>query len=158
MKYLVTIFLFLTVGLVHAESLNIGFGGFGSVSRTSISYTSESIYTLGNFEVVPEIGVVQYRDRKFNDTLNQIYITPNMRYIMGDWRAEFGIGFSWLDRRELGPKTLGTNFQFSDHIGINYQVSKHFQLGYRITHVSNADIEKPNPGIDSQQLFLNYTY
>lgn len=157
MKYLLSALLFVTFA-AHAGSFNAGYGTYKEISRTSISYTGDSIYQLWGIDVKPEIGLVRFRDNVSGDAINQIYLTPALTYRTGNFTIDGGIGLSWLDGRQLGTKTLSTNFQFTDHIGVSYKVSKNVSIGYRITHVSNADIKKPNPGIDGQQLFLRYTY
>jgi lipid A 3-O-deacylase len=51
-------------------------------------------------------------------------------------------------------KQVSTAFNFVDVIGVGYSfgASREHELGLRVVHVSNADIRKPNPGMDSVQL------
>jgi lipid A 3-O-deacylase len=56
--------------------------------------------------------------------------------------------------------TLSTAFQFADMVGVGAQFGSHQQYlaGFRFQHLSNADIKRPNPGIDFTQLYLQYNF
>ncbi len=49
---------------------------------------------------------------------------------------------------------MGSAFQFGDHLGtgILFGDRGQFDLGYRFQHLSNADIKRPNNGINFQQI------
>lgn len=55
---------------------------------------------------------------------------------------------------------MGIAFQFGDHLGVGmiFGDRGQFDLGYRFQHVSNADIKKPNSGINIQQIRFAYLF
>ncbi len=74
--------------------------------------------------------------------------------------AEAGIGFHLMSRTQIGDKRMSTLFQFGDHIGAGYRFGAKgaFDLSYRFQHLSNADIKKPNNGINFHQIRLQYHF
>ncbi len=66
------------------------------------------------------------------------YITP---YI------EFGIGGAYLDEHDIANQRMGSNLQFEDRIGLGARMG-FFDLSFRYMHYSNANLVKPNHGID----------
>ncbi len=66
------------------------------------------------------------------------YITP---YI------EFGIGGAYLDEHNIYDRRMGSNFQFEDRIGVGARIG-FFDVSLRYMHYSNANLVKPNHGID----------
>lgn len=71
------------------------------------------------------------------------------------WFIEGGIGVSLTDNVYRSPhKQFSTRFNFVDVIGVGYSfgAARQHELGLRVVHISNADIRKPNPGMDSVQL------
>jgi len=71
------------------------------------------------------------------------------------WFLEGGIGVSLTDNVYRGAhKQFSTTFNFVDVIGVGYSfgAAREHELGLRVVHISNADVKKPNPGMDSLQL------
>lgn len=71
------------------------------------------------------------------------------------WFLEGGIGVSLTDNVYRSQhKQFSTRFNFVDVIGVGYSfgAAREHELGLRVVHVSNADIRKPNPGMDSVHL------
>lgn len=71
------------------------------------------------------------------------------------WFLEGGIGVSLTDNvYRSAHKQFSTRFNFVDVIGVGYSfgAAREHELGLRVVHISNADIKKPNPGMDSVQL------
>jgi hypothetical protein len=63
--------------------------------------------------------------------------------------TEFGIGPAYLSTPEIGTRHKSTNFQFSDHMGLGLGSADgrwRFSVEYR--HISNANIQLPNNGVD----------
>ncbi len=48
------------------------------------------------------------------------------------------------------------DFQFTSHVGLNWDFAEHWRLGYRFQHISNADLAKPNPGLNMHLVTLSY--
>jgi lipid A 3-O-deacylase len=74
---------------------------------------------------------------------------------------EGAIGAHLIDHTHVnGRRDLGSAFQFGDHLGAGITFGDHrkFDLGYRFQHVSNADLKRPNDGINFQQIRFAYLF
>lgn len=74
---------------------------------------------------------------------------------------EAAVGFHVLSATSVSnQRRFSTAFQFGDHIGfgIRFGQKRAFDLGYRYQHLSNADIKKPNQGIEFHQVRLQYNF
>jgi len=111
-----------------------------------------------------EVAMSQWRARDFGggqQVFQQFVLLPLLR-LQADqgrspWFGEFGIGFSWLDRRYVTPtQDMSKQFNFYDVLGVGYQLGeeRRHELALRYTHVSNGGLKKPNPGEDF--LMLRY--
>lgn len=75
--------------------------------------------------------------------------------------VEAGIGAHLLSETSVAPdQKFSTNFQFGSHLGIGIRFGKDhaFDLGARIRHLSNANIKKPNDGINFYEVRLSYWF
>lgn len=75
--------------------------------------------------------------------------------------VEGAIGARLLSHTRLSPiRSLSTAFQFADMLGLGWQGGREARstLGLRLVHMSNADIKKPNPGINFVQLYYRYRF
>ncbi|MGB0722850.1 MAG: acyloxyacyl hydrolase [Gammaproteobacteria bacterium] len=73
---------------------------------------------------------------------------------------EGAIGFHLLSDYKINSKDMSTNFQFGDHIAAGYMFGERgeYDIQLRLQHLSNASIEKPNPGINFIILRFGYRY
>lgn len=80
-----------------------------------------------------------------------VAFSPVLRYTFDfeNWHPyiEGGIGVSLFNHTKIGQRDLSTHFLFEDRIGIGI-VMGDLDFGIRYMHYSNADIKKPNEGID----------
>jgi lipid A 3-O-deacylase len=92
------------------------------------------------------------------DSLNQVGGIGRLHLHYGEARlrpyAEAGLGVSLFSRDTLGGKDFSTRFQFSQHLGLGVELAKWGFAGLQYSHYSNADIEKPNDGIDLHQVVV----
>jgi len=74
--------------------------------------------------------------------------------------AEAGIGPHLITETRLGHQKYSTAFQFGSLIGagIGFGERGQYQLGYRFQHISNANIKKPNDGMNLHLLRLAYSF
>lgn len=72
--------------------------------------------------------------------------------------AEIGLGGALLSRDNLGSKEFSTHFQFSEHVGLGLEFGGDWFAGWRYSHYSNANIERPNAGIDLHQLMIGVRF
>lgn len=63
-----------------------------------------------------------------------------------------------ISRTEYGREDFGGNFQFTSYAGLSYTFGEHFALGYRWSHMSNAGLSSPNPGVNMNMLVLGYRF
>lgn len=87
----------------------------------------------------------------FTYTFNDINILNHNPYL------ETGIGLAFMDSTQVENREKSTHFQFTDSIGLGF-TSKSYKIGYRFTHISNLDIENPNPSIDLHQILISYKF
>lgn len=71
--------------------------------------------------------------------------------------VEAGIGAALLSDDQIAGRQLSTAFQFEDRIGVGFRSDK-LDLHVRFMHYSNADIAKPNDGMDMAVVGLAYKY
>ncbi|KQP49504.1 acyloxyacyl hydrolase [Pseudorhodoferax sp. Leaf274] len=84
------------------------------------------------------------------DRFTQLGLVPMLRWRFDEgrspWFVEGGIGASYLvDGYRTRTKTFGSRWNFSDHLGVGYSFGRH-EIGLYVKHVSNAGLDKPNPG------------
>lgn len=75
--------------------------------------------------------------------------------------AEGAIGLHLIDHTRVNnSRDMGSAFEFGDHLGVGLVFGDRgqFDLGYRFQHLSNADIKKPNDGINFQQVRFAYLF
>jgi hypothetical protein len=96
-----------------------------------------------------------------NDKGYFIGITPVFNYT---WRSagiqpylEVGAGVKYLDSIIVEELYKSTQFQFGDIFGLGIG-DDHFQVGWRYLHISNANIETPNPGNNFQTVHISYLF
>lgn len=87
-------------------------------------------------------------------------LTPFARWWFTPQTAmELGIGANVFSGTYIGGKRISTAFQFGDSIGLLHRFTgTPWTLGARLTHYSNADIKRPNPGQDYLQVRLGYSF
>ena len=99
----------------------------------------------------------------FHEELFDIGLTPVFRLQQNDLDGpylEAGIGFHLLSDTSLGDKRFSTSFQFGEHIGagVRFGPKGRYDFGYRFQHLSNADIKRPNSGINFHQVRFQYRF
>lgn len=76
--------------------------------------------------------------------------------------VEGSIGARLLSHTHLSPEIpLSTAFQFADMVGLGMQWGQGAEaqtVGLRLQHQSNADIKKPNPGINFLMLYYRRAF
>lgn len=121
--------------------------------------TGQSYVVLSNLEA--SIGRWQAkRASSPYQNSNDIGITPLFtlkRSTTDPWYAEVGVGAHLLSDIKIADYSKSTQFQFGDQFGIGWE-SNQFRIGYRYLHVSNANIEIPNPSTDFHMLEVAYRY
>ncbi|WP_322106503.1 acyloxyacyl hydrolase [Paraburkholderia sp. J41] len=121
-----------------------------------------------HFTVVGEAHVAYWK----LDDPNAIYAntwefgaTPVFRIVKdAGWFRPFfeaGVGVRLLSHVRQTPfRTMSSSFQFADMVGVGAQFGEHanYQAGFRFQHISNADIKRPNPGLNFSEIYLQYNF
>ncbi|MGM7447249.1 acyloxyacyl hydrolase [Idiomarina sp. ST20R2A10] len=110
---------------------------------------------IGSPDVHLEAALNHWQDSNNTaDNITAFTISPILSWhVAGAERPlyiEAGIGGSYFDKTRIGNRRLSTQFQFEDRVSLSWQYSQssdaRIALGY--THYSNADIKRPNDGLD----------
>lgn len=92
-----------------------------------------------------------------SESMGQLSAIPTLRWWpVENFYVELGSGPTVFSRTDFAGKDLGSAFQFGSHIGTGFLIEKSHRIGIRYSHHSNANIKKPNPGLDLVE--LGYTY
>jgi hypothetical protein len=71
--------------------------------------------------------------------------------------ASFGFGPSYISKTNFAIKSKSTHLQFSDEMGIGISdPNQRIRLDFTYRHVSNADLKKPNNGMNFIGVGLTY--
>jgi hypothetical protein len=73
------------------------------------------------------------------------------------WYLETGIGAHYISDVHIRTYSKSTQFQFGDQFGFGWE-NQHFRIGYKFLHVSNANIELPNPATEFNMIEVGYRY
>jgi hypothetical protein len=109
-----------------------------------------------------ETSIGQWQaDSKYPDrSLTDLGITPIFKLKRDEaspWYAEVGVGAHYLSNTRIKDYTKSTQFQFGDQLGLGWE-NHQVRLGYKYLHVSNGNIETPNPSTDFHMIELGYRY
>ncbi|MBB5462286.1 hypothetical protein HDG33_005960 [Paraburkholderia sp. Cpub6] len=98
-----------------------------------------------------------------HDNVFEFGVTPVFRFIKSSGAirpfVEAGVGVRLLSHPSISSHyMMSSAFQFADMVGVGASFGSHQQYaaGFRFQHLSNASIKEPNPGIDFEQLYVQY--
>jgi hypothetical protein len=74
------------------------------------------------------------------------------------WELDLGVSAALLSRTEFGEVDFGSVIQFISHFGVSRRMGEHFDLGYRFQHMSNAGLDRENPGLNLHLLRFSYRF
>lgn len=143
-----------------------------NLARLGMQWDWDASWRLGDDWLVGgywDASVAYWRtnDRREDHDLVDVGFTPMLRLqrstqVYGALPyAEIGIGAHLLSDTDVSDdKQFSTGFQFGSRIGVGVRFGERgkYDLSYSFQHVSNADIEEPNPGIDFNQLRFLYRF
>lgn len=126
----------------------------------------EDLYNSENFRIDGrwEINTNYWYSTQTHPAESDGYIiglTPVFNY---SWKLspiepyfELGGGPQYLSTDTIENEFKSTQFQFGSILGFGIQ-NEHIEVGYRYLHISNANIELPNPGTDFHNFHLAYKF
>jgi len=111
-------------------------------------------------------AAVNYWENSNNhaDNIAALTVSPVLSWQLSEGSRplflEAGIGASLIDDKQIGDRGLSTTFQFEDRIALSWQysVKSLARLTFGYTHYSNADLDKPNDGLDFFSLTWNLPF
>ncbi|MES2324532.1 MAG: acyloxyacyl hydrolase [Pseudomonadota bacterium] len=146
---------------VDQASLETGSGAKVQMLRVAVqkNWTRKYFHSNGtHVGAYWDLSLAQWRGNSYKNVPGQhqnitdIGLTPVFRFqsdSLKGWYAEGGIGVHLLSERyDNDSNFLSTAFQFGDHLGAGYVFDNKWELGMRLQHFSNANIKKPNSGVD----------
>lgn len=76
------------------------------------------------------------------------------------WRllVEIGISPAYLGEDRYGQEDLSGHIQFLTHAGVHLRILRCLSIGYEFQHISNADIQQPNPGLNVHNVQVGYSF
>jgi hypothetical protein len=75
----------------------------------------------------------------------------------GRLAVELGITPAYLGQDIYGKEDLSGHIQFLTHGGVTIRIIRSLSIGYEFQHVSNADIQQPNPGLNMHNVQIGYS-
>lgn len=126
----------------------------------------EALFESKHFEINGrwEVNINRWHSSKKHPVNKSGYIvglTPVFNYT---WKTgsvkpflELGGGPQYLSDVTIENEFKSTQFQFGSILGLGIQTDR-FEIGYRYLHISNANIELPNPGTDFHNLHLGLKF
>src|SRR5574337_1277544 len=116
----------------------------------------------GRLEATVELGVSYWSARGEREPccVWQLSAVPLLRWWPGPgrWFVEGGIGATLFSQTHFADRAISTAFQFGDMVGVGYQLTPDLRVSLRLAHFSNADIKRPNPGLNVLQVSLTRLY
>lgn len=152
--------------LASTQGWGIRLGYDPDYSKVTFLYETPNIWGYqfqsgwGRVGLNIELGVSYWKaTRGRSESMGQLGAIPMLRWWPNEsFYLEVGSGPTVLNRSEFAGRELSTRFQFGSHLGIGLLVDKTHRIGIRYSHYSNADIKKPNPGLDLFELAYTYQF
>jgi len=85
-------------------------------------------------------------------------VGPTLAVRRAGWIVGIDLGISpaFLSEDWYGREDLSGHIQFMTHGAVSLFPIKNLSIGYEFQHVSNADIEQPNPGLNMHNIRISY--
>lgn len=139
--------------------------GVRSASIEQQLFPNNLLDLIGSPKIYLEGAFNQWRNSDHSDDqLNAITFNPIFQWhLAGEQRPlylEAGIGFALLDDSTISNRDLSIHFQFEDRIGLSWQygTSSKARVSLVYTHYSQADLARPNDGLDFFSLNWHYPF
>lgn len=148
------------------SALLLQFGYHGSYQRYQLAYETPALwrYAPGDssgleLSVAVAAASWQASSGRSPSSLWQAAVTPTLRWWWAPrYYLELGTGPSYISRTRFADKELSTRLQFNSFAGVGMRLGQGHRLGLRYTHISNASIKRPNPGLNLLELSYAYMF
>lgn len=148
-------------------SLSIGGDADGDMASARLAYRidpNKILWKTTQFALSThlELSVGQWQAEKSYSqrSMTDLGLTPVFKFKSDEqspWYAEVGVGMHYLSQVHIKDYSKSTQFQFGDQFGMGWE-NQSFRLGYKYLHVSNANIEIPNPATDFHFIETAYRF
>ncbi|RUO49303.1 acyloxyacyl hydrolase [Pseudidiomarina donghaiensis] len=132
----------------HLNGLRAGFRWTDGPSIVPKSWLT----AIGNPRVHWEAAVnTLVNSRNSSERINALSFSPVLQWALAPRLfLEAGIGVSLFDETRISDRELAISFQFEDRIGISWELDtiSGSRLSFGYAHYSQADIQRPNDGLD----------
>jgi lipid A 3-O-deacylase len=152
----------------HVQAGELGFqaGAFRGYHDTLISYDSDPRWSYAvagrrlDVRLEASLGQATAPGGEPHHEIWHAGLSPAFRYwVTAHTAVEYVVGGHVSSGVHIGDKTISTAFQFGNSIGVVHRLeSSSWGLGLRLTHYSNADIKRPNPGQNYVQFRATYAF
>lgn len=78
--------------------------------------------------------------------------------ITSEWETELGFKIGWLDDPVSPGFDLGGHYQMFSHLAFRYRWNDHWATALKYNHISNGNLDTPNPGLDMMLLEIGYSF
>lgn len=115
----------------------------------------------GRLELFAELGAAYWTadGSRYPSDAWQFSVIPMLRWTVGErYYLQAGVGPTVFNRTRFAGERIGSAFQFGSHLELGAFISSSSRLGLRVSHVSNAGLERPNPGLEIVQLIYIFQY
>ena len=154
-----------TQAAASTQGLGLRLGYQSDYSKASLVYETPRLWghqfqNWGRLDLDVELGVSYWRTNEGkSQSMGQLSAIPMLRWWPNEsFYLELGSGPTVLSRSEFAGLEFSTRFQFGSHVGMGLLIDKAHRVGIRYSHYSNADIKKPNPGLDVVELAYTYRF
>lgn len=147
----------LAAGVDQDDHMNTARLAYRLDAKQALWKTDYMVLTAG---LELSLGQWEADKRYANRHVTDFGITPMFKVKASEnspWYAEVGVGAHYLSDVKIKDYSKSTQFQFGDQFGLGWE-NEHFRLGYQYIHISNAEIETPNPSTDFHLIELGYRF
>ena len=147
------------------QGLGLQLGYHADYRRASLIYETPSLWQHqfnnngGKVDLRVAFGLSYWHSKRYDSrSMGQLGAIPMLRWWPNKHLFfEIGSGPTVFSRSKFANHRLSTHFQFGSRIGVGV-ATKNGQFGIHYAHYSNANIRKPNPGLDLIEVMALYRF
>lgn len=140
----------------RADTLGIALGSYdvdGSHSATDVRLDYEYDTSVWLQELKPWLGAEATTD-------GSLWLGGGLLYdwqFAESWHLKPGVGVGYYSRGS-SSLDLGYPIEFRSQLEVAKEINAQHSLGLAISHLSNADLDKENPGVEVLSLYWHYRF
>lgn len=140
----------------HADTLGLAIGSYdidGSHSATDFRLDYEYGHPVWLENLKPWLGAEATTD-------GSLWLGGGLLYdwqFADSWHLKPGIGAGYYSRGS-SELDLGHPLEFRSQLEIARDINRHNSLGLAISHLSNANLDKENPGVEVLNVYWHYHF